>query len=567
MSEAFSSWKVRRYFSRQINRSSRRLELPNRRNLLNCFGRSNFTERQFRQKIQILEKHCALYLDSAIRAANMNIKKSIKVLEQILTLTDRQVFQTAPEYEIDSIIKCSLILVQSYVAHLKLTGNTLFYGSNPSYTAAKKCFHNLAYKLLPECLDQMLNGIMKFLQNEHLWKVEFICSEILLVMLKCDAYPSVVLQKMLNYVENRIEHEDVKEARHVTRVLHDIMFKEHWRKLLASDMSFLIHLYYASVQNRSTENKDFQMCRGFEICLRRLFEIIETGQLVDVIRTMVILTFNSPLTDEPMLTFGSSTEYAALCDTSRKITDLPGVIEYLLVAIASTSAVRSILACRILSRYIDQSRNYTEFSIPQIFFSDTMYNIKLAAQYPDEPSAFEVYDRDVENAVMAAIKQHSMNRVSSQAIYTLLCTITVEIPCGYIAAYITHLTMQIQKYALTLDNTKLLEMQHSNHLNAIVVSVLSLMCWVNRPKTLTKLIHTILMKRFDEGPHLNPPIKDHYQYAQHHAIWNKPDLFFSPWELRYGLWKCFRNGEERLAPIAASGMKKKMVKMLYVPIN
>lgn len=31
-----------------------------------------------------------------------------------------------------------------------------------------------------------------------------------------------------------------------------------------------------------------------------------------------------------------------------------------------------------------------------------------------------------------------------------------------------------------------------------------------------------------------------YKYAQHHILWNKPDLFFEDWEARYGVWKCFR---------------------------
>lgn len=31
-----------------------------------------------------------------------------------------------------------------------------------------------------------------------------------------------------------------------------------------------------------------------------------------------------------------------------------------------------------------------------------------------------------------------------------------------------------------------------------------------------------------------------YQYAQHHILWNKPDLFFEDWEVRYGLWRCFK---------------------------
>ena len=52
-------------------------------------------------------------------------------------------------------------------------------------------------------------------------------------------------------------------------------------------------------------------------------------------------------------------------------------------------------------------------------------------------------------------------------------------------------------------------------------------------------------RRSELAPHLNPPIKALYNYAQHHVLWNKPDLFFEDWEVRYGLWKCFRNISNR----------------------
>lgn len=50
-----------------------------------------------------------------------------------------------------------------------------------------------------------------------------------------------------------------------------------------------------------------------------------------------------------------------------------------------------------------------------------------------------------------------------------------------------------------------------------------------------------MQRRAEFSPHLNPPIQTIYQYARHHILWNKPELFFEDWEVRYGLWKCFRS--------------------------
>ena len=46
------------------------------------------------------------------------------------------------------------------------------------------------------------------------------------------------------------------------------------------------------------------------------------------------------------------------------------------------------------------------------------------------------------------------------------------------------------------------------------------------------------------APHLNPPMQNMYNYARQHILWNKPDLFFEDWEVRYGLWKRFRGRQD-----------------------
>lgn len=48
------------------------------------------------------------------------------------------------------------------------------------------------------------------------------------------------------------------------------------------------------------------------------------------------------------------------------------------------------------------------------------------------------------------------------------------------------------------------------------------------------------MERAQWAPHLNPPLATHYDFAIHHVLWDKPELFFIDWEVRFGLWKCFR---------------------------
>lgn len=71
----------------------------------------------------------------------------------------------------------------------------------------------------------------------------------------------------------------------------------------------------------------------------------------------------------------------------------------------------------------------------------------------------------------------------------------------------------------------------------IVTSIHLLIC----TQVFYEYLNTILQRRAEFSPHLNPPLQTTYQYARHHILWNKPELFFEDWEVRYGLWKCFRS--------------------------
>ena len=66
------------------------------------------------------------------------------------------------------------------------------------------------------------------------------------------------------------------------------------------------------------------------------------------------------------------------------------------------------------------------------------------------------------------------------------------------------------------------------------------MCWIHEAQDFHDYVNKIVMERAQWAPHLNPPLQSHYNFAVHHVLWDKPELFFVDWEVRYGLWKRFR---------------------------
>lgn len=80
----------------------------------------------------------------------------------------------------------------------------------------------------------------------------------------------------------------------------------------------------------------------------------------------------------------------------------------------------------------------------------------------------------------------------------------------------------------------------SYHIHAIIISVLSFVCWIYKTTDFSAYVNKIVMERAHWAPHLNPPLKTVYNFAAHHISYDKSELYLKDWEVRYGLWKRFR---------------------------
>jgi len=121
--------------------------------------------------------------------------------------------------------------------------------------------------------------------------------------------------------------------------------------------------------------------------------------------------------------------------------------------------------------------------------------------------------------------------------YCTICLIAIEVPCGFTAAALACLAMNVQEIILQQQDNRV---EEACHIHATIISIMSFICWIHKAKIFYSYTNRIVMERAQWAPHLNPPIQSQYNFALHHVLWNKPELFFVDWEVRYGLWKCFR---------------------------
>lgn len=152
-------------------------------------------------------------------------------------------------------------------------------------------------------------------------------------------------------------------------------------------------------------------------------------------------------------------------------------------------------------------------------------------------SFLRLHREKIQDYFLRACKKHCHNVVNLKALYCVICILILEVPCGFSAAMATCVVMTIQDHAL---NGKNLAATSRYWMHCIVISIMSLICWVHKAPVLYNYVNQIIARRARDAPQLNPPLKPMYYMRYHHTTWNKPCLFLEDWELRYALWKHFQ---------------------------
>uniref|UniRef100_A0A182ILW5 Uncharacterized protein n=1 Tax=Anopheles atroparvus TaxID=41427 RepID=A0A182ILW5_ANOAO len=543
------------------------------------FARKKLTTAQTRHLVDQLKTACAIYLDPTIRSPNIRGGKALKVspflfgcrsekrwlnaiirqvLRKIVRRSRRDIIQYIPEW--DAILECSLVLVQNYVAHLRLRPSALRrHLRKEPFADAKVLFQAAINLLIPELQDEVIDTILAFLQAENLWKVEFICVEILLFVLECHSPSALLLSKLTDQIERFLAESDVGQVRHVLSVLQNVTInRQHWNMIEYSELSKLLRFYHSSVTIGTSRNQIYELRRGFERCLKNLIALLSVADLYGFCITVLPLAFDTDMSDEARLEFGSTVEYAAskmsLCE-QHSFTAGSLAVEYLLHRVASEDATKCILACKILTKLIERGRNDpSQFQSPKVFHIDTYYDITLATDFVPLRRLLVEQRVHLENALLHAIDRHSRRQMHLEVFYQLLCTLLVEAPGGFTAAAMICLLLQIQQRfhnipsnpPTSLTSEPVHHQDSANRIHATIMALMTLISWIERAGSLNAYVTCILKARYDRAPHLNPPLRERYKYAPHHVSWYEKDLFFDTLEVRFGLWKCFRIVEPKM---------------------
>lgn len=462
-------------------------------------------------------------------------------MNRILKENDREALQKLEE--ISSLIRCSLILLQADAANFKTSSSVIekIFKKKPM-AKGNQYFNALMSALIPEKTEIVISTIMRHLRNGNLWKAESVCCEIFQDVLSYQAVPEKVLDKSLDYIEELISRNNLIEARRVIRVLHSITSEESFSTMPDTGMTRLLSFYHSILEGK--QEKMHFIRTGLECLLVKILRVISESEIEKLFPSFLQLTFQTNLSKLDIKDFGLTLINAIKRMRSQLIIQniKPEFVRTLLSAMTLENDAKAFIATRYLTLIIDRFNNNERFSSPMIFHENTNYDIHLGLEEGDNHSIIEELRDQFENSIITNIKLHSSNRDNLNAIYNLICVLTVSLPNAFTIVSMICILMNLQTFLLAGGQN--VNQTQANHLHSMIASLLTLVCWITRAKSLTSYVHEIVNLRFDSARHLNPPIMDLYEAAN-----NKKDFFFDAWELRYCLWKRFRLNEERLPPV------------------
>ncbi|KAL2715048.1 hypothetical protein V1478_014746 [Vespula squamosa] len=410
---------------------------------------------------------------------------------------------------------------------------------------AQNCYHHLLKIYIPEKTKQVMHAVINTINENKLWKYETFCLQVINTLLDHGICGSIVVHTILNLIESI--DTDVYDIRLIIKILYEILDSYEWPETTdtISIIERFLNFYYITVINTDTNDKfSEQIKKGLEICLRNVIKHLSNYQLLIIIYHMCSWTMEKDMSDNIILAFGSILEYTACMHqaTLYEKTLTPIIFPLLMEMIASNNKIISLLGNRVMQYLIDRKANRLNFATPKIFFDKIDFGLKLGNYYKEDKIFFKVHREILHDCLLKSILYHRASRINLETCYCTICIIAIEVPCGFIAAVLVCLIMNLQDLILKENEPHSIP---NHHIHATVISIMSLLCWIHNAKVFYKYVNKIMMERAQWAPHLNPPIQSQYNFAIHHIFSYKPELFFIDWETRYGLWKRFRLQNQR----------------------
>ncbi|XP_014215094.1 uncharacterized protein LOC106644208 [Copidosoma floridanum] len=509
------------------------------------------TDEDLSEKIAYLSDSCTGRLNDTQLFKSTNHRELRLLGEIVRRSTDAQLATHDPH----TLVSCAIKL------RLKYFSSSLHFEADLS-ERSRENKHRLAESYLEHILRVLLMAsrspgsvaktVVDTLEGENFWGARLFCVGVVCQLLSLEPTEAAILcHELCDKIEFPNKSIDTKL---IVRVLYELLDVHPWPDTSETTafLERILNLYDRSLHDGEPKNEAdalFPKLRGsLELCIRHVVKNVSRAHLILVIQRMTGWSVRAGVNENVIANYGSALEYVAsmyrgyysVADTLTS-----EMIALLMGMIASSERCVSLLGNRVLQYMIDSGENRVLFGTPKIFFEGMNVNLAIKGFRREDGKFLKLHRELTHESLTKSLINHRQDRLNLETTYCTLCLLAAEIPCGFTAAVMSCLMMNVQD--IVMKNPELIGKEASYHIHAIIISVLSFVCWIHEAKDFHAYVYKIVMERAQWAPHLNPPLRSSYNnFAVHHVLWDKPELFFVDWEVRYGLWRRFRlNGADK----------------------
>ncbi|XP_017768623.1 PREDICTED: uncharacterized protein LOC108556851 [Nicrophorus vespilloides] len=453
---------------------------------------------------------------------HLNRTKGAKLIKKV---ANRSNYTDLAIPQIIGLIWSALSVVHHF--HIRIIpGNSYTsWARRKHYKNAISIYEKLLLMLLPNLFTTVIQALITFFNESKIWELESLIAILLKKVLE-------ISKDNENVIKNLIESDNILDARCVLRVIYSLLCYIDWMEMDDSMVPRMLDLYKLCTVNEYY----FDLRSGYEVCLRTLFNKMMRRDILKAIHIMLEWTFTMDTNDTDVIEYASLLEYAANLrddaeEYNHRITD--EIFPLLLELISSVNVYLNLLGCRVLFFLLNRNNNIIQLMHPRPFFKDVIVDINIGQYRVSDKRFLQRYHSPLHNSLMKAVINHGSSKINLECTFACIALIIVEVPCGYTASATVCLAMALQEYALMLDCC-----QKSYNIHACVMFIMTLVCYVHKAHVFYDYVNTILSRRAQVAPFLNPPLSVINRNDSNYFSY-KQELFFEDWEARYGLWKCF----------------------------
>lgn len=301
---------------------------------------------------------------------------AIKRLDSILKHTTRKTLQ---ESDFDELLLCALTAVYFFGMRLRIKRLTSKYARHwfpkRDFLKAESVFQKTLDMLLPERSEDTVRVALRFFTDTSLWPFESFVTQILELVLYFNKAKMTLFNLLLTDIHSAL-FSDVKSSRHRMRVLYELLNSSNWVIDKSKLLPFVTRLldFFAHSLSSKTESKVAAytyLRKGFEVCLRRIFERAENSVRLIIITTMLNWFTMVHISEDDVLEFSALLDRAAQLYKVVSFSDSynEGLINHILRhLVSSDNSLYSLTGFRLLQRLLDRQSNSEYLLNPTIYY-------------------------------------------------------------------------------------------------------------------------------------------------------------------------------------------------------